>query len=285
MPRADATRITWFLGLQRISRFPRFSIAPTRASGYRRRPSDQTSDATASDEAVFQHGIAAAPKFPSPVRGAVADSKRVAGLIVAPKATARFSRVTAKFAVDRPTFKAPIQAPLTPASVSARPEAFRRLGAKPAVGAGILPPRDGSLPMTRLIRAYSGFAKSKALAPSPHASPPQLLSDRKNDPAKRFAIRATDDSFRRQDLMFGGKHSLPGSPAINDQGALSQHRDAPDATESQRGKPAVSTLHIDGSALGRWTVQHLERALNRPTTGMTGIDPRAAAPRSRVAPF
>ena len=49
--------------------------------------------------------------------------------------------------------------------------------------------------------------------------------------------------------------------------------------------PQTGTLHIDGAALGRWTVQHLERTLGRPSTGMTGVDPRATLPRSRVAPF
>jgi hypothetical protein len=49
--------------------------------------------------------------------------------------------------------------------------------------------------------------------------------------------------------------------------------------------PSASTLHLDGSALGRWAIQHLERTLAKPTAGMTGIDPRASAPRSRVAPF
>jgi hypothetical protein len=58
-----------------------------------------------------------------------------------------------------------------------------------------------------------------------------------------------------------------------------------ESNQPKRGKPTVSTLHIDGSALGRWTVQHLERALGKPATGMTGVDPRATIPRSRVAPF
>jgi hypothetical protein len=48
---------------------------------------------------------------------------------------------------------------------------------------------------------------------------------------------------------------------------------------------APCTLHIDGSALGRWAIQHLERTLARPATGMTGVDPRASLPRSRVSPF
>jgi hypothetical protein len=45
-----------------------------------------------------------------------------------------------------------------------------------------------------------------------------------------------------------------------------------------------STLHLDGSALGRWAVDHLQRTLSKPATGMTGVDPRAVIPRSRVSP-
>lgn len=49
--------------------------------------------------------------------------------------------------------------------------------------------------------------------------------------------------------------------------------------------PGLSTLHIDGAELGRWTIEHLSRALARPAMGMTSIDPRAIVPRSRVSPF
>lgn len=54
------------------------------------------------------------------------------------------------------------------------------------------------------------------------------------------------------------------------------------------GSPTMSsrsTLHIDGHALGRWTIQHLERVLGRPSAGITGVDPRASAPRTRISPF
>lgn len=47
----------------------------------------------------------------------------------------------------------------------------------------------------------------------------------------------------------------------------------------------VTTIHIDGNALGRWTIEHLTRALARPSAGTTSIDPRSVVPRSRVAPF
>jgi hypothetical protein len=47
----------------------------------------------------------------------------------------------------------------------------------------------------------------------------------------------------------------------------------------------ASTVHLDGATLGQWTIQHLERALAKPTSGMTGVDPRASLPRGRVSPF
>jgi hypothetical protein len=37
--------------------------------------------------------------------------------------------------------------------------------------------------------------------------------------------------------------------------------------------------------LGRWAIDHLERTLSKPASGMTGVDPRAMIPRSRVSPF
>jgi hypothetical protein len=49
--------------------------------------------------------------------------------------------------------------------------------------------------------------------------------------------------------------------------------------------PRSFTLHLDGASLGRWTVDHLQRTLSKPASGMTGVDPRAVVPRSRVSPF
>jgi hypothetical protein len=52
-----------------------------------------------------------------------------------------------------------------------------------------------------------------------------------------------------------------------------------------KASSSATMIHIDGSVLGRWAIQHLERALGTPATGMTGVDPRASLPRSRVSPF
>lgn len=70
------------------------------------------------------------------------------------------------------------------------------------------------------------------------------------------------------------------NPATGD--APKQHTSAQGTSSSKR---AVSTLHIDGAALGKWALQHLERSLGRPNVGITGIDPRASVPRGRVSPF
>jgi len=49
--------------------------------------------------------------------------------------------------------------------------------------------------------------------------------------------------------------------------------------------PRSGTIHLDSTSLGRWTVEHLAWTLSREPTGMTGIDPRISAPRSRLSPF
>jgi hypothetical protein len=56
--------------------------------------------------------------------------------------------------------------------------------------------------------------------------------------------------------------------------------------DTQDRKPTgQQVLHLDGAALGRWAIQHLERSLSRPANGITGIDPRATSPRGHVSPF
>ena len=51
------------------------------------------------------------------------------------------------------------------------------------------------------------------------------------------------------------------------------------------GNSSIATLHVDGAALGRWTIQHLTRVMSRPVSGITSVDPRSIIPRARVAPF
>ncbi len=62
-------------------------------------------------------------------------------------------------------------------------------------------------------------------------------------------------------------------------------RQPPSDENSEARQNAGATLHLDGAALGRWTIQHIERALARPSNGMTGVDPRATMPRGHISPF
>jgi len=57
--------------------------------------------------------------------------------------------------------------------------------------------------------------------------------------------------------------------------------------DQSNGKPSSRSgvIHLDSASLGRWTVEHLAWTLSRESTGMTGIDPRISAPRSRLSPF
>jgi hypothetical protein len=59
----------------------------------------------------------------------------------------------------------------------------------------------------------------------------------------------------------------------------------PGRNRQRQNIQGMSTVHLDGAALGQWTIQHLERTLAKPTAGMTGVDPRAGLPRGRVSPF
>ena len=43
---------------------------------------------------------------------------------------------------------------------------------------------------------------------------------------------------------------------------------------SQDFEQSIGTLHLDGAALGRWVMNHLENSLGGPQRGPTGIDPR-----------
>jgi hypothetical protein len=92
-------------------------------------------------------------------------------------------------------------------------------------------------------------------------------------------------------------HDLPGRTTMPD---MSGHGwttmpgdEIPTTTAPARNGPSaqpkntvtVGQLHIDGTNLGRWMVNYLDHALSKPQQGMTGVDPRANPPRTRMTPF
>jgi hypothetical protein len=91
---------------------------------------------------------------------------------------------------------------------------------------------------------------------------------------------------RRQGGLRGIDKPWQADAAGSKQRALSaMDRQAPSDENSEHTQNVGATLHLDGAALGRWTIQHIERALAKPSNGMTGIDPRATPPRGHVSPF
>jgi hypothetical protein len=128
--------------------------------------------------------------------------------------------------------------------------------------------------------------KSAPLAPITRFSPEPHFRNRGRFQEPIDSARGTNDVAFGRDLAADSEQPPLDQAQASRHDALSsgQSRTTEDA-QLQGSRPAVSTLHIDGSALGRWAVQHLERALGKPATGMTGVDPRATIPRSRVAPF
>jgi hypothetical protein len=286
MPRADATRITWFLGLQRILRFPRFFLAPSIFSRSRRGPAADLSDAAPSEGSVFQHRPAALPLKRHPRQDPFAERRRSTPPIVGMNGPVS-PRLMTKIMTERLPNKAPRQLPLGIRVIPGSNLSFERLNrVNPAAGGVMLGGGQRNLPMMNLVHASSGSSKSTALAPLLDPAPVPRSPERRGDHAPRRTIAGgSNDLFRSSSSVLAAQPFHSKQRFAGDQMSFSPDRDGTAATEPQRGKSTVSTIHIDGSALGRWAVQHLERALNKPATGMTGIDPRAAVPRSRVAPF
>jgi hypothetical protein len=161
-----------------------------------------------------------------------------------------------------------------------------------AAGRQAAPSRELSAPVgNRGVIANPGemqgsSEKSVPLAPIHSRSPKQEFGEPQTDPASRpTEVGASDRFSGRPPLLSTEQPASAQGPAIENQSPVSDRDGAAGGDQSQSSRPTVSTLHIDGSALGRWTVQHLERALAKPSTGMTGVDPRATVPRNRVAPF
>jgi hypothetical protein len=287
MLKADAKRITWFLGLQRIVRFPRSFMAPPTIT----RPSRGL---LASDLETASRGILP-PRSDRTTSARSSGSKPsplpmvrpAASLINVPGLTTvrRFVSATASPStnglspwrlVSHSNFTAiPRQAfeKHTERKVAARQEFLTLKKKNQSIGS--------------LDNIGFGSKKSIPLAPIHASSPGQSFRESELYPDMHPTARGNGET------TFAPPHQLPSEDPTGDQGPADQYPSsspARDATttagdQSKRIRPSVSTLHIDGSALGRWTVQHLERALGKPATGMTGVDPQATIPRSRVAPF
>jgi hypothetical protein len=157
---------------------------------------------------------------------------------------------------------------------------------QPTVASG---PESPNRPPDRLFYMVLDSSKRRAaqgvpsLVPtSGHRRPPESVSPARTwrqefAPEMKLgrseAARALSSKPRHSDLTDSGQRSLP-----------TTNRQAPSDMLSG-GQLIGATLHLDGAALGRWAIQHIERALARPSNGMTGVDPRATMPRGHISPF
>ena len=286
MLKPDATRIAWFLGLQRISHFPKYFMAPPAV--YRRNRRSAASDLETAGKGVPSYhtepaGLARSnrgpilafakiqrPNSPAETMGVRTMLPFVRGAASEVRSGTSPWRAVSNLGIMGTSVRA--SEPYIGHQVPARRDIFSHQESRRSIfGSGSL-----------------GFISKQpaSLAPNHASSLEHHFGEFDPYPTPLPIAAGT------RKITFGQHPHLPRDQfTLNEEAASryqpsSSSRDGtPEGNQPQRHSPTVSTLHIDGSALGRWAVQHLERALGKPTIGMTGVDPRATIPRSRVAPF
>jgi len=281
-----ASRIAWFLALQRVLRFPQYFLAPPamRVKPGAGVPHDVPNERVSIRSPVIA-GLSPA-RFRRHSTFVIPKGSRLtpASHIVGP---GRLAGSTREMATASPSRVAPWTF-ATPSAPVATPGLLERsvVGSqsKPEWNSGISRIRMSPPFISQMGPTFSGG--TAALSPVP-------LGSARNEPNGVHAVADLFSTVRNSVHAVTG----PASFAPIDQGPTRQSPDsqsqissaiprgAPGDGQTTGHKPAVSILHIDGAALGRWAVDHFERALGKPVTGMTGIDPRATLPRGRVAPF
>lgn len=286
MLKPDAKRIAWFLGLQRILHFPRYVMAPL-TFPFRGRGAGLSQGAATPGRALSLCGEGNAKGKPNrfralalpklgPARSPVSSSP---GGTTLPRLTGEVGSKQISGAALRRDL-------VTARPISRPPQSLGRSAGRLAVAS-----QEFSGPQVSrraiAVPGYShfGFGGLGSLAPV-RASPPELaILNAPTRPTSRSATAANGKIILEQPSSIATKQSSPMQLPASEPELISPDRGGTAGDGPPRGQPTVSMLHIDGSALGRWAVQHLERTLGKPSTGMTGVDPRAALPRSRVAPF
>ncbi len=152
----------------------------------------------------------------------------------------------------------------------------------PASGEGPFQPDE------RIDTMISAYTSRKTLSGAPAAPPPRDLQMMQAGlsvaPQRRSPLSKEADSDEKAALTAADQPSQGTSTANNDVLSPVQYTGALTAGDAI-GQASPNTLHLDGAVLGRWTIQHLERALSKPSNGMTGVDPRATTPRGHISPF
>jgi hypothetical protein len=146
------------------------------------------------------------------------------------------------------------------------------------------------VPMISAALQQAEASRMQAVSLAPPGAGPVSRTDTESsmEPSPAWAVRADgQESFAAKPTRPLSHFSSPTGKVGWTEGADAPYQPRALEPGSSQFNPAAaaSTLHLDGAALGRWAIEHLERSLARPPSGMTGIDPRISIPRSRVAPF
>lgn len=285
MHEENATRINWFLQLRKIIRFPKAFLAPHRPA-FRRLPrirgtfsTDHSDPATVRESTYFS-----------------APTKRI--LPVDGPERSRWARLDATNLLTELPGKARLAAMQSPRAV-------KTIELVKDAKATLAHSRNGSIypAPQRLVRASTSDLQPPLPSPSAmngdlerpqkHASNSKVL---RFHPPAYMASQARPNSPRSRQK--GGDTLVRAEPPPmdypSDVGKPSDEKRQPNRFAAEERDEHVSpsrastqavTVHIDGSALGRWAIQHLERVLGKPATGMTGVDPRSSPPASCVSPF
>jgi hypothetical protein len=285
MHKADAKRIDWFLSLQQLFKFQKNFIAPSMAFPSYRSPADNASNVTISGRVSLSDGSAtsrpssasAPPAFtlPNRVRSLTDGPGRVAGLRVAPKNTPEQSGRPSQWRAPRN------QIPVTSViQITPRYAGLSTVARRPSSG----------LDRTHQSSTDPVYDSARSEKPS-RLAPTHFLATERN--SQETELNRPPAPTAAAGTTFLGRSFLPSTEqssltlfhGVPNQSLSPDPDETPGDSQPQHNGSPVAMLHIDGSALGRWVIQHLERALGKPATGMTGVDPRVTVPRSRVAPF
>jgi hypothetical protein len=286
MHKADAGRIAWFLGLQRILRFPRYFMAPAAILQAVHRLAAHGLDTPSRGKASFQNGAASLVQWRHSAPQLLSTHRQATSTIARAGATTLLRQMTGAASAS------PVDRPSLQSLRDLAPIMIRKQNVQGYTGS-VSAPRQ-QIPgvqneYRRNLSLGDGIFRSlnsPALAPSPAHSARQISGGADVDTTTEPTTADTGTSLRDRSFPPASERAPSRQHGASQSNSWSVDRDADDRdVQTQSKRSAVSTIHLDGSALGRWTVQYLERALGKPATGMTGVDPRATPPRSRVAPF
>jgi len=283
--RADGARIAWYVNLQRILNFQTQSIAPLkRLVGSR------------------LEGLRSPEVFTPPIRTHTMEISRfvppnrcMAELSPVHRPRTRLHGDTGLLSVRNllpmllanSVFEAS-QHKTSPTSnpILSRTQVVRRSPMPPLAGSQNEPTDPPTRRKPENLAFGNALRRSRlSLAPPSHDISVMHRNGGTTNHLDRHAAIATSDTILETAPVSGaGLSFYSRNPANHAQIASENPGGAPTNGENP-GRSNVSTIHIDGSVLGRWAIQHLENTLGTPTTGMTAVDPRANVPRSRIAPF